>query len=360
MTWPAASPVAALRVLRTAAGRRALQAALLVGGLFALAFLCGERAYAADRAPIDAGTVSSPASVSPASVSPTSLSSGAVGIEPALSEAGSAPHAVHDGESTAASVGDSVGVAPRPVTERVVEPVVEPVGGLVESVVDSVVEGAHEAPPVPSLPGFDAPNPPGFPGLPTIPDLPDGPGLPTIPDLPDGSDLPGLPDAPATPDLPSLPDTPGLPSTPGVPDLPSPPDTPGHTPPAPVTAAPRPEASVSAEDGGRADEGRSRAAVAVTHGPRYGAEPAVSRASARTDAHRTAPAADVPDHRVSADRPGVMGNRSAGDGGGSRHGDAHALSVTQRAPVRLLPGDAARADADEIRDRHRDIPVSPA
>ncbi|MEU0041370.1 hypothetical protein ABZ063_47515, partial [Streptomyces sp. NPDC006333] len=46
----AAPPVAgaALRLLRTAAGRRALQASLLVGGVFALGFLCGEQARAAD------------------------------------------------------------------------------------------------------------------------------------------------------------------------------------------------------------------------------------------------------------------------------------------------------------------------
>ena len=48
MTSPAVLPGAALRVMRTAAGRRALQVALLVGGLFVLGFLCGEQAQAAD------------------------------------------------------------------------------------------------------------------------------------------------------------------------------------------------------------------------------------------------------------------------------------------------------------------------
>ncbi|MFE1313594.1 hypothetical protein [Streptomyces sp. NPDC058755] len=42
----------AVRVLRTAAGRRALQLALLVGGLFLLGFLCGEQAQAAERTPV--------------------------------------------------------------------------------------------------------------------------------------------------------------------------------------------------------------------------------------------------------------------------------------------------------------------
>ncbi|NGO48999.1 hypothetical protein [Streptomyces ureilyticus] len=49
-TLSAALPGAALRMTRTAAGRRALQVGLLVGGLFVLGLLCGERANAADGA----------------------------------------------------------------------------------------------------------------------------------------------------------------------------------------------------------------------------------------------------------------------------------------------------------------------
>ncbi|MEU5596505.1 hypothetical protein [Streptomyces sp. NPDC020298] len=66
MTWPAALPGAAVRVLRTAAGRRALQLVLLVGGLFALGFVCGEQAHAAEGTP----SVASVSAVSP--VSPVS------------------------------------------------------------------------------------------------------------------------------------------------------------------------------------------------------------------------------------------------------------------------------------------------
>ncbi|MER7185862.1 hypothetical protein ABT404_41480, partial [Streptomyces hyaluromycini] len=40
-----------MRVLRTAPGRRALQLALLVGGLLALGFLCGQQAQAAEGVP---------------------------------------------------------------------------------------------------------------------------------------------------------------------------------------------------------------------------------------------------------------------------------------------------------------------
>ncbi|MFF4043770.1 hypothetical protein [Streptomyces sp. NPDC001816] len=43
-------------MLRTAAGRRALQLALLVGGLFLLGFLCGEQAHAAERTPVTPAT----------------------------------------------------------------------------------------------------------------------------------------------------------------------------------------------------------------------------------------------------------------------------------------------------------------
>lgn len=49
MIRPAAAiPSAALRLMRTVVGRRALQLAMLVGGLFALGLLCGGQAQAAD------------------------------------------------------------------------------------------------------------------------------------------------------------------------------------------------------------------------------------------------------------------------------------------------------------------------
>ncbi|MGW0768505.1 hypothetical protein [Streptomyces sp. NPDC002676] len=51
MTLSAALPPAALRVMRAVAGRRALQLALLVGGVFALGLLCGQQAHAAEGGP---------------------------------------------------------------------------------------------------------------------------------------------------------------------------------------------------------------------------------------------------------------------------------------------------------------------
>jgi hypothetical protein len=101
--------------------------------------------------------------------------------------------------------------------------------------------------------------------------------------------------------------------------------------------------------------------VTVTYGPRYVADTVARRVSASTGVHRTAPSVDVPVQRVLVDQPGgVVGNRSAGDSGRSRHGDAHAVSLSERAPLRLVPGAAARAEGDGIQDRHGDIPVSPA
>lgn len=102
--------------------------------------------------------------------------------------------------------------------------------------------------------------------------------------------------------------------------------------------------------------------MTVTYGPQYvaHAEADAPHTSAATDARRTAPIAHLPLRWVSVDQPGVVGNRSAGDGGGSRHGDAQAVSVDQRALLLLVPGAAAPVEADDIQDRHGDIPVSPA
>ncbi|MCZ0987409.1 hypothetical protein O1M54_20140 [Streptomyces diastatochromogenes] len=54
-----------------------------------------------------------------------------------------------------------------------------------------------------------------------------------------------------------------------------------------------------------------------------------------------------------------MLGKQAADGTASRHGDAYAVTLDGRAPLRLLPGTAARVDAPGTRERHRDIPVFP-
>jgi hypothetical protein len=75
-------------------------------------------------------------------------------------------------------------------------------------------------------------------------------------------------------------------------------------------------------------------------------------------AHAVAPA---PLQQAPGGEPdGVLGSRAAADGGSSRYGDPHALTPVHRAPLRLVPGAAARVDAAETRDRYRDIPVFPA
>ncbi|MGW2641426.1 hypothetical protein [Streptomyces sp. NPDC001348] len=131
MTWPAALlPGAAVRVLRTAAGRRALQLGLLVGGLFALGFLCGGPAQAAEgTAPVE----------STPSVTSVTSTSGAVG-------------------QVVRSVGAQV---PRPV------------GDLVGTVAQDLDEARAKAPSLPALPGVPVP-----PKLPTRSSLPPLPSLP--------------------------------------------------------------------------------------------------------------------------------------------------------------------------------------
>ncbi|MFY7568628.1 hypothetical protein ACOT81_29785 [Streptomyces sp. WI04-05B] len=86
MNRPAALPVAVLRVTRAVAGRRALRVAVLVGGLFAFGFLCGERAHAAEGMPSIPGAV-----IAPPASPPTSPLSPAAHSVPVCPEPGTAP-----------------------------------------------------------------------------------------------------------------------------------------------------------------------------------------------------------------------------------------------------------------------------
>ncbi|MEV7991164.1 hypothetical protein AB0O67_04390 [Streptomyces sp. NPDC086077] len=56
---------------------------------------------------------------------------------------------------------------------------------------------------------------------------------------------------------------------------------------------------------------------------------------------------------------GVLGSRSSADSGSPRHGDAHAVTVSRRMPLLLVPRTVERVEADGTRDRHRDILVLP-
>ncbi|GAA4068105.1 hypothetical protein GCM10022233_49650 [Streptomyces shaanxiensis] len=353
-------PVAALRVLRTAAGRRALQVALVVGGLFALGFLCGERAYAADGVSVGSGTASTP-SISVSSVPSVSSASSvsapdaSVGASPsAPKDEGTAPApappatphpwalhapapaAPHPADTDTDTDNADHATAPdatddqvlRPVThgvlpgvgDRVVKPVVE--------VVESATEGLAEAPPLSALPTL-----PALPSLPTVPESPTWPSWP-------GFEVPGVPSFPTLPNLPGIP---------------------AQTLPATFTPTPQPGPAAPAPGDGSDGEGRTGTAAPVAYGPRYVADSAAPGVPAPTGAHRGAPSVGAPAQQAPVDHPGgVGGSRSAGDNSTPRHGDAHAVSLSQRAPLRLVPGAAARADVDEIQDRHGDIPVSPA
>ncbi|MGW6738789.1 hypothetical protein [Streptomyces sp. NPDC055013] len=226
--------------------------------------------------------------------------------------------------------------------------VVAPVGDVVESVTGGLAEVQAQVPPSAPLPAL-----PALPSLPAVPTAPASPAWPSWPSRP-GLEYPGFP-------LPELPgdDLPGFPDVPGFPGLPA---LPGQTLPGPGAETAHPVAEVPAAVGGPGDKGRTgREAVVVDYGPRFVADVAASHASTSGGARTTAPSRYAPVPQAPVDHPGgVLGNRSAGDNNSSRHGDAHAVSLNGRAPLRLVPGAAARVEADEIQDRHRDIPVSPA
>ncbi|MDQ0599511.1 hypothetical protein QF037_003856 [Streptomyces canus] len=321
MTWPAALSGAALRSLRTAAGRRALQVALLVGGLFALGFLCGGQASAAEGIPTTTAT-SGAAPADPAH-GVRSLTSGAVGR---LAKPPAEPEVPHTTPRTdtlptsadPASVDDKV---LRPVTEQVVGvvdgKVLQPVGDLVDTVTEQLGQAQAQMPPLPSPPSPPVTEPPGLPELPELPTLP---GLPALP----GQTLPG------------------------------------HTPPA---TTPQPESPVADSPQGDVVGRRSgkAAATATFYGPPSVAGSPTTGSAAKTGGHPAVQGAHAAVPQTPGDdQSGALGNRSTADSGSSRHGDAHAVSLNHRAAVRLVAGAAVRADAFETRDRHRDIPVSPA
>lgn len=400
MTWPAALPGVAVRILRTAAGRRALQVGLLVGGLFVLGFLCGEQAHAAERTQPASSEVAPPGPVegvrsltghvidtvgalthiptAPA-VQPGAPATGAKpGHAPDTSyesqhtsrptshhrphhELRPEPHApatsdphldpvpdpdpapdpdtVADPVPGPASVPAS-GAKPRPAPsrhpltdslaglgagDRVADPtagrlvrtvsdrVLQPVGGLVETVTAGLGRATAQMPPLSALP--------------TLPNLPVLPGSPTVPLLP------GLPEVP------------------------------GHTLPAPVTQTPQPApagpAAEAAVDDRRSGSGPGGAAF----GPRTASHVTKVEADAtpvQPRGQRAAGAGHAPAHQApDSDPTGELLSHAAVDNGTSRHSDAHAVTLNHRAPVRLVPGAAARVDAAGTRDRYRDIPVFP-
>ncbi|MEV5438542.1 hypothetical protein AB0K80_21380 [Streptomyces sp. NPDC052682] len=344
MTWSAALPGAALRLLRTAAGRRALHLALLLGAVCAVGLLCGEQAQAADGVP-PARTVGSAVQDS---ASASSADTSAASVQTPASVRASA-----DGLRPAAEASDA-----RLVDDRAGH-------GRPSSHASSVRHAAHVLDESAAAPADVLPKPPALPSAPT-PTLPVG-GDPSLPPLPC---LPGLPADSAAPGLPTppvLPTSPALPAPPAPPSLPAPP---AHPVPAPVTQAPVIQVPVQAPHPGAVT---TPPADTAASGPRTGAEtsvvygPEFARAwtdtgrhgeERRAEAGRTAPAHPAPTPAGAPD--GALGHRSAADNGTSRHGDPHALTVNHLTPPRLVPGATAAREAAGTRDRCRDIPVSPA
>ncbi|MEU3733955.1 hypothetical protein AB0E81_31870 [Streptomyces sp. NPDC033538] len=339
MTWSATLPGAALRMMRTAAGRRALHVALLVGGLFVLGVLCGERAHAA----------------------------------------GGAPPSPRDAVGQVVDVlveGPREGRGPAVTAENVVRSVegraLGPAGGVVGDAVETVTEGlgfeavAQTEVPLPSL----SPSPP----LPPLPSLSSTPPLSALPDPadPSGPSDPSDPSGPS--DLPGLSGLLGRSMPVGTDPQPGPPATVADT----SGAADDPGTAVTSDTpdtSGATDAGTSDRAGGAAHAA-YGLEQVVEQvvrvapAAAHVDTHRAepepepaehAPTEHAPAHRAPTGNPdGTLGSASGADQGPPRQGDAHALTPHHRIPFRLVPGALARADAAETQDRYRDIPVSPA
>ncbi|MEU6255917.1 hypothetical protein [Streptomyces sp. NPDC047043] len=338
--------------MRTAVGRRALRVAVVVGGLFALGFLCGEQAHAAEEAPVVSSSAAVSAVSTDSAVGVRSLTDSTVGrlvnvpvapsghraapaakpkpdapatpkptppATPAPAEA--EPDAAVPAQASVSTTLNHVTGAVGAVGQQVVGTVnsvpgkVGPVGDLVETVTEDLGKATAQIPPLSSLP--------------TVPELPSLPSFPTLPSLP---------------------------TTPGFPVLP------GQTLPAPV---PQPGSAVQSSTHGGTSGSRDGAAGAeasgTAYGPRFGTESDAVHNLAQGGGHRatgprTAPAHPAPD----GDPTGALGSPSAVDNATSRHGDGHAVALNHRAPLRLVAGAAARAAAAETRDRYRDIPVSPA
>ncbi|MFE6313017.1 hypothetical protein [Streptomyces rochei] len=345
MTWSAVVPETAWRVVRTAAGRRALHVMLLMSGVFVLGVLCGERAQAAEDVPSPRDVTGQVVAVAPDPREEPAASATAV-REPSASPQGPEGDRGRQGSPAvreAEAGGSRLGLRPvaggvvRPVESRVVRPVVD----VVEKVTDGLGAVARaEVPPLEAL--TDPPALPRSPGL-TAPS-----GLPVPSGLTSPSDLTGLPGRVVP--------TGTLPQTP-------PPSTHPALPAAPE-AAPG-----AAPSGATAEADRTRAATGpatVACGPlsgAYGASGTRSTTHVAVDRTAPAPAAATPDPARQAptgDPDGSLGTGAGADHGTPRHGDAHAVTPHHRIAFRLVPGALARAEAAGTRDRYRDIPVSPA
>ncbi|UUU24474.1 hypothetical protein [Streptomyces sp. DSM 40750] len=401
---------AALRVVRGVAGRRLVQVALLVGGLFVLGVLCGERANAAEGAPTSR----------PFSAAVTDVT-GTVGhAVPSVGEHVVEPVAEHAVEPATEQVvrpviedvvgpviEDVVGSVTepvlrpvtndvvQPVTEQVVRPVIEDVVGpvtepVLRPVTNDVVQPVTEQVVRPVI--EDVVGPVTEPVLrpvtndvvqpvteqvvrPVIEDVVRPVTEPVLRPVTEhvvgpvgdlvGSVTEGLAEVPT-----QFPPVSGMPSLPGVPGLPELPGLPGWTTlpveTLPVDVTPQEPGRTETETPGSTGDGdrdgeRAAGSASVVYGP-HAADGATVVVSAP---HRAAGAGDSPVVRVPAQQnpdglpTGTLGRHSAVDNGGPRHAEPHAVASLDRAPLSLVPGATAADAADGTRDRHRDIPEFP-
>lgn len=319
MTSPVALPVAALRVVRAAAGRRALNLALrvmfLAGGLIVFGLLCGGRAHAAEG------------------VLPPAEAAGEQAVHATAGTPVHAPVPAQAAHRTSPASGSrAVGAvreqAVEPTRNRVVEPVrthvtepvrtqvAAPVVRGVRDVRGTVREEVREVGEFTGglLGGLAAEAPPQF--------------------------LPGPP---------SMPGLPGIPGQTGAPGAPGQPGNGAHTAPAPSAGA---HAAAGHSDGAR--PGKREAAVPV--GDVFAsvgdnAVPARTPATKAAGSPTPAPAPAFPS--------GSAAGQSAGDGSTTRHSDLAAAAFGSGATARLLPGATGSSHAAPTRDRHRDIPEFP-
>ncbi|MGR4854231.1 hypothetical protein [Streptomyces sp. LARHCF252] len=372
MASSAALSGAAVRMLRTAAGRRALQVALLVGGVLVIGLLCGERAYAADgvRAYAADGVRASADSTAGRSVSGQRLLVRPdVDASAARGQSDAHAPAVRKRPSDSTQLGRGMGERALRVAEDTRESASRELGKAQASL--------PTPPRAPALP--DGPALPVPPKVPTLPVPPKAPSVPALPDLPILADAPAMPDLPGLPGSPAPPDgdvtVPGTPDLPGAPGYPA---FPSHSLPAPVTVDPQPGGAVSPPDTpaspGRTGEADPLAhGVHGVHGDQYRATQADRAAHGHADhgrAHHIRRAAHagpsasvggaVPVGHVPGGRPaGTLCSRSMADNGTPRQGDEHAVTLSSRAPLSLVRGVAARTCVAGTRDSHRDIPVLP-
>ncbi|MFI7340083.1 hypothetical protein ACIBUY_19380 [Streptomyces sp. NPDC050085] len=307
MTSQTTLPVPAGRLLRAAVGRRALQLALLLGGLIGLGLLCGGQAHADDSVGSllqRHAAVHEVGEVRPMREVRERVVERVRDLAPVrATEAVRATEPVHATEAVRVTepVRDKV---VRPVAD-VVRQVVRPVGELTGQVVEGLAGAASR--PLPS-------------GTPRLPGLPGWPG---------GSDPEPAPSVPPVPSAPA--------------------DRSGTAAPASAHAAEGEHHKRSAEVAGPKAYGAALFSDVPAHEPHRG-----STAARHTAAQSPAPGG-IPTRPDGA----PVANASAGDGSSTRHGDLHAAAFDSRVPVLLPPGAPASARPAPVADRHRDIPEFP-